>query len=254
MIVTADSIAARAASRRKTGNGWHTTFIGQNRNTLKPGEAPPAEGALYPMAFLVEKEPGAVVRPHFHQADQFQVIVQGGGRLGRHDIGTVSVHYTDAWSAYGPILAADEGVSWFTLRNTWDSGAKYMPAARSELRAARAYHQHRESATAPMAAWSSAELCKLSTVGQVTEIETADGMASWRLRLPTAATATGPDPGNGGGQFWLVLAGSASCAGSALLPPKSCVFVGPEDAALSATAGPSGAELLCVQFPLLARH
>ena len=89
------------------------------------------------MAFLVEKEPHAVVKPHFHQADQYQVIVQGGGRLGTHDVGTVAVHYTDAWSAYGPIVAADEGISWFTLRNAWDSGARYMPAAREQLRAAR---------------------------------------------------------------------------------------------------------------------
>ena len=254
MILTADSEAARAANRRKTGNGWHTTFIGRNRNTLREGEAPPESGTLYPMAFLVEKEPGAVVRPHFHAADQFQVVVQGGGRLGRHDIGTVAVHYTDAWSAYGPIVAAGEGVSWFTLRNTWDPGAKYMPAARSELRAARAHYQHRESTCGPMASWSDAELARLATVEHVTEMETADGMASWRFRLPAAATATGPDPGSGGGQFWLVLAGNACCAGSALLPVESCVFVGPEDAALSMTAGPAGAELLCVQFPLLARH
>ena len=41
MILTADSTVARDANRRKTGNGWHTTFIGKNRNTLKEGEAPP---------------------------------------------------------------------------------------------------------------------------------------------------------------------------------------------------------------------
>ncbi|HVC62413.1 MAG TPA: hypothetical protein VND19_18875 [Acetobacteraceae bacterium] len=254
MIITADSAAARAANRRRTGNGWNTTFIGRNRNTLKAGEAPPESGTLYPMAFLVEKESGAVVRPHFHAADQFQVVVQGGGRLGRHDIGTVAVHYTDAWSAYGPILAAGEGVAWFTLRNTWDPGAQYMPAARSELRAARARYQHRETTAGPVAAWSEEELGRLAAVERLTEMQTADGMASWRLRLPAAATAMGPDPGNGGGQFWLVLAGTASCAGSAPLPAESCVFVGPEDSALSVTAGPAGAELLCVQFPLLARH
>ncbi len=254
MILTADSEAVRAANRRKTANGWNTRFIGENRTTLKQGEAPPASGSLYAMAFLVEKEAGAVVRPHFHEADQFQVVVQGGGRLGRHDIGTVAVHYTDAWSAYGPIIAAGEGVSWFTLRNSWDSGAKYMPSARSELRAARARYQHRETTTGPMPAWSDAELARLATAEHVTEMETADGMASWRFRMPAAATATGPDPGNGGGQFWLVLAGNASCAGSALLPVDSCVFVGPADPALAMTAGPAGAELLCVQFPLLARH
>ncbi|HUB45236.1 MAG TPA: hypothetical protein VMB73_09645 [Acetobacteraceae bacterium] len=249
MILTADSAEARAANRRKTGNGWHTTFIGKNRNTLQPGEAPPEPGALYPMAFLVEKESGAVVRPHFHQADQFQVVVQGGGRLGRHDIGTVAVHYTDAWSAYGPIVAAEEGVSWFTLRNTWDPGAKYMPGARPELRAARARHQHRESTSPPMAAWSTAELGRLGSVDYVTEMATPDGMASWRFRLPGDSAATGPDPGNGSGQFWLVLAGNACCDGSSLLPEDSCVFVGPEDRALAVSAGPEGAELLCVQFP-----
>jgi hypothetical protein len=123
MILTANSDIARQ-TRRRTGNGWHTTFIGENRNTLKEGQAAPEPGVLYPMAFLVEKEPHAVVKPHFHQADQYQVVVQGGGRLGTHDVGTVAVHYTDAWSAYGPIVAADEGISWFTLRNAWDSGAR----------------------------------------------------------------------------------------------------------------------------------
>ena len=91
--------------------------------------AVPAPAGLYPMAFLVEKDPAAVVHPHFHSADQYQVIVQGAGRLGVHDVASVAVHYTDSYSAYGPIVAADEGVSWFTLRNAWDPGARYMPAA-----------------------------------------------------------------------------------------------------------------------------
>jgi hypothetical protein len=254
MILTADSVAARAANRRKTGNGWHTTFIGKNRNTLKEGEAAPDADVLYPMAFLVEKEPGAVVRPHFHSADQFQVITQGGGRLGLHDIATVAVHYTDAWSAYGPIIAAGEGVSWFTLRNTWDPGARYMPAARDQLRAARAKYQHRESATAPMAAWSEAELSGLAAPDRVAELEAADGLGTWRYRLPALGSVVGPDPGNGGGQFWVVLSGTASGGGSALLPVESCMFVAPEDAALTVSAGAAGAELLCMQFPRLARH
>ncbi|HEX3995030.1 MAG TPA: hypothetical protein VHX39_27970, partial [Acetobacteraceae bacterium] len=136
MILTADSTVATEANRRRTGNGWHTTFIGKNRNTLRQGEAPPDANIVYPMAFLVEKDAAAVVRPHFHAADQYQVIVQGGGRLGTHDVGTVSVHYTDAYSAYGPIVAAGEGISWFTLRKAWDPGARYMPAERAQLREA----------------------------------------------------------------------------------------------------------------------
>jgi hypothetical protein len=255
MILTANSDVARR-TRRKTGNGWHTTFIGENRNTLKEGQAAPEPGVLYPMAFLVEKEPHAVVKPHFHQADQYQVVVQGGGRLGTHDVGTVAVHYTNAWSAYGPIVAADEGIAWFTLRNTWDPGARYMPAAREQLRSARLQNlPHREATALPMPACSSAELARTEDASCVTVLEqAADGMASWRYRLPANAELSGPTPSDGGGQFWIVLSGSVSAAGDSNLPPNSCVFVAPDDDPLLLFAGPGGTEMLCVQFPRLARH
>jgi hypothetical protein len=255
MTIIADSNIVRQ-TRRKTGNGWHTTFIGENRNTLKEGMAAPDPGLLYPMAFLVEKEPGAVVKPHFHQADQFQVVVQGGGRLGLHDVASVAVHYTDAWSAYGPIVAADDGIAWFTLRNSWDSGARYMPGAREQLRSARAQQfQHREKTAAPMPAVSSAELARIGRIASLPVIEQGgDGMATWRYRLPADAAFIGPDPSEGGGQFWIVLAGSVSTGGSALLPINSCLFVAPDDAALATTAGSDGAEMLCLQFPVLARQ
>jgi hypothetical protein len=256
MILTADSEVALQTARRKTSNGWLTTFIGQNRNTLKSGEAAPEPGVLYPMAFLVEKEPHAVVKPHFHQADQYQVVVQGGGRLGTHDVGTVAVHYTDAWSAYGPITAADEGISWFTLRNAWDSGARYMPAARDQLRTARAQNfQHREATAGPMLVTSAAELARTDRLVCLPVIErTTDGMATWRYRLPPGTAMVGPDPAEGGGQFWIVLSGTMSAGASASLPVNSCIFVAPNDGGLAVTAGDAGAEALCLQFPALARH
>jgi hypothetical protein len=255
MILTANSELVRQA-RRKTGNGWLTTFIGENRNTLKEGQTPPEAGVLYPMAFLVEKEPHAVVRPHFHQADQYQVVVQGGGRLGTHDVGTVAVHYTDAWSAYGPIVAADDGISWFTLRNAWDSGARYMPTAREQLRAARIRNfQHREATAPPMPVASAAELVRTDRPSCATVIEQApDGMATWRYRLPPDGCLSGADPRAGGGQFWIVLSGSAAVGSAALLPPNSCIFVAPDDGTLAMMAGDGGAEVLCLQFPVVARH
>jgi hypothetical protein len=255
MILTANSEVVRQ-NRRKTGNGWHTTFIGENRNTLKPGQAAPEAGVLYPMAFLVEKEPHAVTKPHFHEADQYQVIVQGGGRLGTHALGTVAVHYTDAWSAYGPIVAADEGISWFTLRNAWDSGARYMPAAREQLRAARLRNvQHREATASPTPVADAQDLARDVTPSCTTVLaQTPDGMATWRYRLPPDAYVSGPDPREGGGQFWLVLSGSASADGATFLPPNSCVFVAPGDGALAVIAGDGGAEALCLQFPVLGRH
>jgi hypothetical protein len=254
MILTADSAVAHRTSRRKTANGWHTTFIGQNRNTLKEGDTPPASDGLYPMAFLVEKEAAAVVRPHFHQADQYQVIVQGAGRLGVHDVASVAVHYTDAYSAYGPIVAADEGVAWFTLRNAWDPGARYMPEHRRQLREARARHQHREATCGPMPPLSGAELAALRTAdGRAVIAETPDGLGTWRYTVPANGAVTGPEPNTGGGQFWLVTAGSAAVGDGTLLPVQSCIFVAPEDMAPSLRAGPGGADLLCMQFSKRAR-
>lgn len=250
MILSADSTIAHQTSRRRTGNGWHTTYIGKNRNTLREGEAAPDPGIVYPMAFLVEKDAAAIVHPHFHQADQYQVIVQGGGRLGVHDVGTVSVHYTDSYSAYGPIIAADEGIAWFTLRNAWDAGARYMPAERRLLRESRARFQHREATCGPLAPLSDAELAALADVSGAAVIEeTRDGLGTWRHTVRPGGVARGPDPSTGGGQFWLVTAGMAHVPGGALLPVNSTVFVGPDDQPLAMTAGPSGADLLCMQFP-----
>jgi hypothetical protein len=84
VVLTADSNLARSTRRRQTSTGWNTAYIGANRYTLPPDEKPPADDALHPMAFLIEKGPGAVTRPHFHQADQFQVAVAGRGMLGAH--------------------------------------------------------------------------------------------------------------------------------------------------------------------------
>jgi hypothetical protein len=254
MILTADSSVAHSTNRRRTPNGWNTTFIGKNRGTLKEGDPIPSSDGLYPMAFLVEKEAASVVHPHFHQADQYQVVVQGSGRLGVHDIASVAVHYTDAYSAYGPIVAADEGVAWFTLRNAWDPGARYMPEHRRQLREARARYQHREATCGPLPPLTERELAALvAPAGGAVIAEAADGLGTWRYTVPANGSATGPDPSTGGGQFWLVSAGSASVLGGALLPVQSCVFVAPEDEAATLFAGPGGADLICMQFPKHAR-
>jgi len=255
MILTADSEIALRTNRRRANEGWNTVFLGSNRFTRKESDPVPEPGALYPVAFLVEKEAGAVVRPHFHHAEQFQVVVGGSGSFGTHDAAAVTVHYTDPYSAYGPIRASDDGIQWFTLRNAWDPGARYMPTYRDELRAARARHQHREATAAPQPALSEAELRRIAQAECAPVMAmTADGMGAWRYRLPPGASVRGPDPREGGGQFWLVLAGRLAADGSAPMPVNSCVFVAPDAGALIARAGGEGAEALCMQFPVTARH
>ena len=251
MTVAITAEAARASRRRGESNGstyWVTTFLGANRHTMPADATPPSEDEIYPMAFLVEQDPTKVVQPHFHQADQFQVIVGGAARIGTHDVEGVAVHFTSRFSAYGPIAATAQGVNYFTLRNGYDPGAKYMPDARMELKTRRTT-PHREAVVEPAPAANPAELASL-TAPIRTEIMPmqADGLATWRYRVPPGAAITGPDPSLGRGQTWLVLSGGVN-RDAENLGTFSCLFVYPNDPSLALRAGAEGAELLCMQYP-----
>ena len=245
MPLIAAAATAQATRRRASSDGtgfWHTTYLGANR--YRPDTAPPpAPGTLYPMAFLVEQDPASTVRAHFHQADQFQVMVAGDGTLGTHAVIPGAVHFTAAYSAYGPIRAGAEGLTYFTLRNGWDPGARYMPGARTELPRPR---RHREAVGAPVPV--PADLAATAPIRLPVVAEAADGLAAWRYRLPAGAAVSGADPAAGAGQYWIVLSGGMHHDG-AILPPLSCLFVAPGEQALAARAGPDGIDVLALHFP-----
>src|ERR1043166_4967432 len=93
VIATAD--AARVNRRRgEAADGvtfWHTLYIGTSRYNMAPGTPDPEIGTLFPMAFLVEQDPGSIATSHYHQADQFQLVVAGEATMGTHDVRTVTV-------------------------------------------------------------------------------------------------------------------------------------------------------------------
>lgn len=243
MTLIATAEAARTTRQRAVaGDGmgfWHTLYLGRSRYNMASGEADPPTSGLFPMAFLVEQDPGEVAHAHYHEADEFQVVVAGEGTLGTHRVRPVAVHFAGAHTAYGPIRAGTAGLTYFTLRNGFDPGARYM--LRVENRAALrlvANRRHREAVTPPL---RDDETGILLGPGP-------DGLATWRCRLAPAAPVTGPAPDDGAGQYWLVLAGSLHYCGETL-GHLSCVFVHPDDPAFVAAAGPDGADALVMQFP-----
>jgi len=247
MTLVATTKAARVNRRRATaGDGmgfWHTLYLGTTRYNMAAGEPDPAPDAVFPMAFLVEQDPGEVANAHFHQADQFQVVVAGEGTLGTHAVRPVTVHFAGAFTAYGPIHAGATGLTYFTLRNGFDPGARYMMRRenREALRAVPA-RRHREAVAGPLGADGSAVLLGPEP----------DGMAAWRYRVAPGECVRGPAPNGGRGQYWLVVDGSVQRDGLAL-GRLSCAFVYSDDAAFVATGGPEGATLLAMQFPRCAR-
>lgn len=247
MAILASGDVARGSRRPIVSNGvsaFLTTYIGSNRYNAAPAAPePPGAGTVYPMAFLVEQPAGSVVQAHFHEANQFQIVVAGSGSLGKHALQPIAVHYSNAYSAYGPITAGPDGLHYLTLRNGYDRGARYLPAARGELRGIRRRFREAVGEPAPAAAAAPAALAVEPLLPAA-----ADGMAAWRYRLPAGATVMGPDPASGDGQFWVVARGAMASPDGTLLP-LSCAFIGPDEPTFAANAGEDGLDLVVVQFP-----
>lgn len=197
------------------------------------------------MSFLVETSPGAVIKPHFHRVDQWQLFIGGSASFGRHAIAPVSLHFAGAYSPYGPIRAGENGIAFFTLRNRFDWGTAYMPEFRKELwENRRLFREVKIDCVAP------AVLDRFSAATASTEIiltPEKDGLAAWRLILPPGSSAVGPAPAGGHGQSWVVISGAIE-HGSKSLATKSCLFVFPDEAAFTFTSA-EGAEVWCLQYP-----
>jgi hypothetical protein len=241
VIATADD--ARVNRRRgSAADGvtfWHTLYIGTSRYNMAPGTPDPDMGELFPMAFLVEQDPGSTASAHYHQQNQFQVVVGGHGVMGTHEAAPVTVHFAGAHTAYGPIRAdVEAGVHYFTLRNGFDPGARFMtmPDNRAALRAVPG-RRHRENVTGPLE----------HETGAIIGPE-PDGMGAWRYRAAAGERLIGPDPAWGRGQYWIVVEGSMTRDGQNI-PPLSCVFVYPDDPPFNAFAGSEGVDVVAMQFP-----
>ena len=162
--------------------------------------------------------------------------------MGLHEIRPLTVHFTGAHTAYGPIKASpDEGVWYFTLRNGFDPGARFMtmPQNRVALRTIPG-RTHRESVAGPLPAPTAPTETLLGP--------DPDGMTAWRYSLTADQPVTGPDPAIGRGQYWVVTNGSLIHNGETL-PKMSCAFVYPSDPAFQSIAGPDGVEVVAMQFP-----
>src|SRR5690242_17631726 len=83
------------ASKGNNDAQWRTQYIGARTAAVEPR----------PQAFLVEMVPDSTVTAHFHQVDEFQVMVAGSGNLGRNAVPLIALHYVDHHTAYGPIHA-----------------------------------------------------------------------------------------------------------------------------------------------------
>lgn len=200
-----------------------------------------------PQGFLVHQPPGAVTPPHFHETNQFQVFVEGSGRMGKQVATPLTVQYANGHTPYGPIEAGANGVRYFTLRQRWDPGAKYMPQSRDKLR--KGNQRTRIKADMPVAD-DALRRSRTDILVDTVFAPEDDGLAACLYRLGPRGHAVLPDPVGGGGQY-LIVAGGAMLVDGATLDRWSTLYLTDDEPAVGATAGEDGLDLLVLQFPRL---
>jgi hypothetical protein len=246
MIVATLAEAEKTKRRVTTADGLETAVsVYFGVTAADAGTPAPGLGVLFPVAYRIEQDPGTQADPHFHQANQFQVFIDGDGKFGKMPVRAVVAHYAQAFTPYGPIQAGERGLSYLTLRNGWDPGGQFMPEKRELLKASGRRPRAAATTIMDIAALDDA-LTEPST--EVTLPLADDGLGAWRYRVPPGRQLTGPAPVGGGGQYWIVLGGS-DVTNEVPLTALACVFRAPGDPAHVATAGAGGLDILALQFP-----
>ena len=199
-----------------------------------------------PQAFLVEYDPNRVSRAHFHEVDQFQIVVEGKGKIGRHELSPYSVHFARAHTPYGPLVAAEEGMTFLTLRRHFDfTGAQRLPEAKAVLEQVpnRRPWQVTESVALPAPIPASGVL-----VEPISGVKDDEGLAGYTVSMRPGAIAYAPDPSRGDGQYVVVLEGSLLHGGKEYTS-ITLVSVDSQEGAFEIRAGAHGLKGLVLSFP-----
>lgn len=233
-IASFDDVKAQRKERQTpTGTAWRTNFI-------TPDESKPESA----QAFLVEGTPGRVIRSHFHDHDQYQVIVSGDGVLGKHQLQVNAVHFSRRHTPYGPIVFG-QGMGFLTLRAEKDAGAQYLdePETMTKLKSV----ENRKP-------WQATELPKFepttpdAALHVFNDLKDEEGLASFSLSVAPNSHAIAPDPANSNGQYLIVVRGSLHYEGREY-KALSVVFVKPQEGPFELIAGAEGLDVLALHFP-----
>ena len=202
-----------------------------------------------PQAFLVDMKPENTIKPHFHDTDQFQVLVAGSGKLGRHVVPILALHYVDHHTGYGPIISGRGGLSFFTIRARRDSGPIYLHDS-----------NHKEFLKPSKKRYLVVENIALSTEPVMEnrnepEFEsllqggdTSDGLGAFMVRVGSGKVAVGPNPSTTAGQYYLVVNGSLKIS-DINYPIWSLIYLTTTDSPFVINGGLHGVEALLLSFP-----
>lgn len=232
-IAAYDEVRAKRTQRDVPG-GHHvfrTDFI-----------AAPAERPELPQAFLIESTPGHHLRTHFHEVDQFQVVVGGTATLAKHNVAPPGVHFARAFTPYGPLINGQDGIRFFTLRARRDPGrAQFIPEKRARLDEIPDRKPWQLTALPDFTPGNTA-------LRPIPGMANGQGLGAWSLVLAPGASVTLPDPSRGDGQYVLAMKGSLAHDGKEYAG-FAVMWTDPGEGAQRVQAGSAGVEALVMNFP-----
>ena len=199
---------------------------------------------------MTEMSANGVVLPHYHGLTQFQVFAAGSGKMGRNEIQPLMVQFKDPFTAYGPVEAGPQGLSFFAMRiKTARSGPVYLnkPGAREAMKPSK--RRNLVSAPVKLSTEPVLQFRKEASWESILPWEQYDdGFAAQVVRLGAGMSVMGPDPQRSDGYYLLVGNGSLVHQGRDY-PLWSMVVVEPGEPGFEIKAGPKGLEALVLEFP-----
>jgi hypothetical protein len=192
-----------------------------------------------PQAFLVQvTNPHGRIKPHYHEVDQYQVVVGGSGRIGQHALAPGAIHYTDGYTPYGPIFGAEDGIDFFTLRVDSVTGSQYMPESRDKKTVRNGYSFECQADMSLPSESGCRLLAETPNGAQAHELRAAPGE-----QLPSPRSEALRQPG-----YYVVLVGELALDGESLAP-RGVVFHKGGAPYVQALAGTDGAVVVHLSFP-----
>lgn len=223
-----------------------------HRNRKKP-DSPQSVGTQFfkatadtphaPTAVLVQYPAGESLysSAHFHEADQFQVIMDGRGTFGRHVVSPYCVHYSRAYTRYGPLHADPEtGWTFMVMRARYDPGSQRSLEKLKQVSGRRPW-QVTTQVSFPARGSGVA-------VQDVPEIKDDHGLFASTLTMAANRRTAAPDPSGGDGQYVLVVKGSVMHDNRELQAPV-VVFTKPDEPAFQIHAGDQGLDAIIMNLP-----
>ena len=202
---------------------------------------------LSPTIFMVEQPPNAILPAHFHELNQFQLFVSGSGKIGGHFLAPVTVHYAGAYTGYGPIVAGDEGLAYFTIRPGYERGAHFLSESRDRMRKG----PRRGGTSTPTEPLSAEALFQLGYAEAIELLpDSPDGLSASIWRLPPNHPLDYTRSPAALGAFLVILGGELCSAEGGLLTRWGSMFIAAAESWPSLSAGQNGAEVAVMSMPV----